>query len=970
MKQFLLIISLLFISLGLTQAQENSAMASITGKVLDANSGYPLIGATVFLPDLNIGVITDFEGEYRIANLQAGNYKLQCTYLGFASQTIENISLEAGQNFQMDFSLKEDALSQNEVVVEAKQIRSTANALLTIKRQSSQVLDGVSAAEIKKTGDNDAAAAMRRITGVTVEGGKYVYVRGLSDRYSKTTLNGAEIPSLDPNRNSVQMDLFPANLIDNILVYKSFSPNLYGDFTGGYIDIETKDFPELFSINASLSTSYNTVSSFNPNLNSYAGSSTDLLGFDDGLRQLPSTIPNIEEGQLPEFEPNSSANFNAADAQTIAAASRSFANNWEQSGRSRFLNSRASFSIGNQTKLFGKPLGFIASLSYSQQASGYTNGNYGIYELGGNSQTTNRLTSQLQLEEQLGRDETLWGAMLGASYKLNKNNQLRLTVLRNQSATSTARYAEGTKFRDDPDDVFISQSWRFLERSLGSYQLGGKHFIPKWKNLEIKWQSAYSLSAQDEPDLRYFTYRYRPDQDRYFLKLSSDNSPSRFYREMNESTWSNRVDFSLPYKQWNGLSAKLMAGASYNRKARVFRENRIVFQQSGIVPFNGNLTDYFAEEQLVQYDAGENQWANNGQGLYADSDIDLQNSYDAQQDVLGLYLMTELPITKKLRLVTGLRMEQTRLSMLSLDPSLQAIDSLHLDQSSPLLENLDLLPALSLNYELNDKMKLRFAYSRTLARPSFRELAPYTNFDVDGGYLLAGNPNLQRSLADNIDLRYEFYPSFAELISVTAFFKQFYNPIERTFNPTAPNSEITFRNVEEAQILGLELELRKNLGFIAAPLKSFSLAANFAYIYSETKIDPLELAEIRATVADAKDSRPMFGQSPYSANLLLAYKNDYGTEANLVFNVIGPRISLIVRGGTPNVYEQPVPLLGFNLAQDLGKGFRLSFRANNLLGSRYRESLEYKGKEYFIQRYDLGQSFSLGVNYRFNRAAE
>jgi TonB-dependent receptor len=932
---------------------------SITGKVVEAESGFTVIGATVAIPDLSIGTITDLDGNYVLRNLEPGTYTVECSYLGFAKKTITEIEVTANNPTAIDFALVEEDLAvEEEVIVEARQIRNTETSLLTLKRQSSSVLDGISSAQIKKTGDNDAASAMRRITGVTVEGGKYIYVRGLGDRYSKTTLNGAEIPGLDPNRNTVQMDLFPTNLLDNILVYKSFTPELYGDFTGGYVDIATKDFPDQLTVNLSASASYNTANTF-LQINDYQGGKLDWLGFDDGTRALPDVVSNTTN--FPNFTPSGSTNFNATDAQLLEDITTSFPNNWSMEERARGLNQNYSISIGNQVKLAKRPLGFIAALTYQNTHSGYNGGRYGIYELAGQVANTNTLTSQLVLNENIGVDDVLWGGMFSTSYKLNNNNKIGFTFLRNQSATSTARYSQGSKPRDDPDDIFITQSWRYLQRSLTTYQLRGKHVFGKEKEiLSMKWQSSYSVSTQDDPDLRYFTYRIEPTGVADIK--TSDNPPSRFYRDMQQGNFSNRIDFSLPFEQWNDLTAKFKFGASYVNKARQFRENRYVFTESGVVTFN-SVETYFDPANLIDYAAAENGWANGGNGIYTEPGVDLKNSYDASQDVIAGYAMVDMPLSKKLRFIGGLRLENTAVRMLSLDPALQADSTFALNGETKLLDNLDFLPSVSLNYELNDKMKLRFAYSRTLARPTFRELAPYTSFDVDGGYLLAGNPALQRTITDNFDLRYEFYPTFAELISVGGFFKRFDSPIERTFNPTAPNSEITFRNVDQAILFGGELEIRKNLGFMGAFAKDFSLAANFAYIYSRTNIDPLELNEIRAFDPEASAFREMFGQSPFSTNFLLSYKNEKGTTANLVFNVIGPRISVIVRGGTPNVYERPVPMLGFNISQEFAKNFKATFRANNLLNSMYRESIVYKGSEYFVQSRPIGMSFSLGVSY-------
>lgn len=930
----------------------------IQGNVREAVSGMEVIGASVFVEGTTNGVVTDFEGNFILKNIEAGTHKITCGYIGFTKLTLE-VEVKANETAELSFKLKEEETMTGEVIVEAKMSRNTEASVLTIKSKSASVVDGISSAQISKSGDSDAAAAVRRITGITVEGGKYIYVRGLGDRYSKTTLNGAEIPGLDPNRNTIQMDLFPSNLLDNILVYKSFTPELYGDFTGGYVDLATKDFPEVFTFSASLSSSYNTVNTFNPNFLSYEGGKHDWLGFDDGSRQLPDQIRDLQS--FPNYRPSSSGNFDPTEAQALEDATHSFANNWNFQEKAPPVNHSLSLSLGNQTKLFNRPLGMIGAFTYQHNYSGYRDGAYGIYELTSTIAQSNRLTSQMRLNDNKGSEDVLWGAMFGSTYKLSRDHKIGVTLLRNQSATSTARFSTGTKGSDDPDDIFQTRSLRFLQRSLTTGQLRGEHLFRNLNEFEIKWQSSYSVSTQDEPDLRYFTNRieFGGTAD---IK-TSDNPPSRFFREMQQGNFSNRVDFTLPFKQWSGATSKFKFGATHVNKDRAFRENRYVMTQVGSVPFDGNPEAYFAAENLIDFDPSEGSYANGGNGIVAEIGVDSANNYNAFQTVLGSYLMVDLPVLPKLRFVGGARLETTQIALFSFDATLR--ETMGLDGEQNLLNNIDILPAISLTYDLTTKMKLKGSYSRTLARPTFRELAPYTSFDVDGGYLLAGNPNLERSLADNADLRWEFYPTYAELISVGVFYKNFINPIERTFNPTAPNAEITFRNVPNATLMGTEFELKKNLGFIHAYAKSFSFAANFSYIYSRTQIDPLEYQEILATDTDAKPYREMFGQSPFSANASLAYKNEKGTSANLVFNIVGPRIAVIVRGGTPDVYERARPLLGFNISQEFANNFKVKLAANNLLNTTYRESIQYKGGEYYVRQNPIGMSFSVGISYNF-----
>lgn len=939
---------------------------SIKGTVIDADTKDPVMFGNVVIEGSTQGVSTDMDGNYILEGLEPGTYTLRFSYLGLKDKLIEDINVKAGQSTVVDVKMGEDPVVLDlDAVVTGERITNSETAVLSLKKESTAVLDGVSAKEISKSGDNDAAAAVRRISGVTVEGGKYVYVRGLGDRYSRTTLNGADIPGLDPNKNTVQMDLFPTNLLDNILVYKTFTPNLPGDFTGGYIDVVTKNFPSGLTINASGSMSYNTKATFNPNFLTQHRGSLDWLGFDDGARAIPSIIRNAD--QIPALQNNSSSNFDVDAANQLVDMTRAFPNTWEQQREAVPFNHSLSFSFGNKYKFDNMTeLGVIAALSYNRTFSFYDKGTYGIYQLSGLYNNVDNLTPLLQLKDSRGADDVLWGAMVNVAYKIKAAHTFNFMVMHNQSSTTSARYLEGSK-DDDLDEIFQTQSSRFLQRGLTTFQLGGKHSFLKLNNLDIKWKSSFARSTQSDPDLRYFTNRYDPEFNVYQIKPSSDRVPSRFYRDMEQANWSNKIDLSLPLIHWGSNvkdKIKLSAGFAQLSKERSFVENRYAFENQ-TPNFTGNVSAYFEPNNLLQMD--ENRFLNNGSGVYIENALDSANIYDASQSLYAGYAMVEFPIVQGLTLITGARMEYTSIRLKTLSSKVLELFP-ELDGQQNILDNLDVLPSVNLNWTPNKKMKIRTAYSRTLARPSFRELAPFTSFDVEGGYAFVGNPDLKRTLADNVDLRWEFYPSSRELISVSAFYKNFTNPIERTFNPKATNPELTYRNVDQAFLVGMELELRKSLEFITPALKDLQVGINFSYIYSQTTIDKQELFAIRAEWPEAPATREMYGQSPYSVNALLSYKNDsLGLQANIVFNMSGPRIAFISTGATPNTYLQPRPLLSVNISKRLVKNFSVKVSASNLLMAPYRESITFKEQTYDVTSFQPGINFSLGIKYDLNR---
>lgn len=952
MKTFFFFLSLSILSF--SQALLAQA-GSLRGQVLDAQSKEPLYGALVQIEDLELVASSDFDGLFFFPNLEAGTYTLSCQLLGYQTLQYPNCTIEAGQGLELEVLLKEEGLEVDIVVVEAKAYTHTEQALLVRQKNSSQVLDGISAAQFRKTGDRDAAAALSRVNGITVEGGKYVYVRGLSDRYSKTSLNGAVLPGLDPNRNTVQMDLFPSQILDNILVYKSMSADLPGDFTGGYIELETKEFPDEFELKIQASSSFNSQAhgrSQNLMPDKYPG---DLFGLGTSPRQVPELVAN-NRGQIPSYQ-----NSTAEQGELLSRLGSSFDHSaWALQRGAAPLDHSFSISLAQPLKLAKRPLGLLVSLSQERKHQAYSNGQYNIYELTDFYERAEELTPQLTLRDESASTQTLNSGFLSLNYAAAPGQQIGLLFLHNQSGESTMRFLEGRKQRDDPDDIFQTRTLSYLARSLSTVQLRGRH---AWGKQKLRWLSAASLSKQDEPDIRYFSNRRLDGTELYFIKPSSDRIPSRFYRHLEQQSINNRIDYSIEFGEGRTNKLLLKTGFMQFASTRNFSEERYSFLSQNI-QYQGDVNSYFAPENLLAWDNTENNYANGGRGLYLIDNIDPANTYKAWQQTLAGYILGDYYLNEQLQLVAGLRVEQNKNYLRS--ESTQVLERYPATNGeTPLLNDLDLLPSINLAYRMSEQILWRLSYSRSLARPSFRELAPFASFDVEGGFILLGNPDLQRSRIDNIDLRWEWYPRSGEMLSLAAFYKNIDNAIERSYNPEQPNGEFSFRNVPSATVYGAEFELRKELGGLASWLKNFSISCNLAYIYSQSFIDERELSQIRASWADAPDSRPLFGQSPLSINALLSYKNKKGTAIHSSFQYVGKRISYISVGATPEIYELPRPMLSLAVEQDILKNFRLRLSASNLLGARYQEALFFKGQRFMHRDYALGLGMSLSLSYIF-----
>lgn len=953
MKKYIVLVVTLLTGIAPLLAQNGT----IKGIVRDADAGEPLSGATIrLLKDSTVvgGAYSEDDGTYSI-QAKPGTYRLSFSYISYASQTLESVTVKAGETLVQDMQLGLDAQKtgdENTVVITDKVIKNTESALINIQRRSTSVVDVISLEQVKRAGDSDAGSAMKRVTGVTVEGGKYVYVRGLGDRYSKTLLNGAEIPGLDPNRNSVQMDMFPSSLIDNLIVHKTFSPELPGSFSGGLVKITTKDFPQAFTFSAGTSWGYNSAASLRNDFLSGTRGKLDWLGIDDGTRALPAPISNSGY-VIPDI-----SFADPVKAQRVDDASHAFGTSVYPEATNSGLNHSHNITIGDQKPLAGRPFGYIASLSYSDNKTFYQDYQQGRWVLSDNVDQTTQLTPQVTLAGNNAIREVLWGGLANFSYLPHLNHQFSLNYMHNQAGTSTASYLTGGLQKDDPNLVFETRVNGYTQRAMDAVQLKADHKIGIVK---ADWIASYTRSSQDEPDLRFFSNDYTRDDSIYDIQRNLYTAPSRYFRKMSENNLDSKINFSIPFTQWNDLTATIRFGGAYTYKDRKFFERRFEYVNGNPdLNYNGNPADYFADENLGVIGTDSNGLYQ--YGLYISDASELRNNYIGEQSVTAAYAMTELPLTRNLRFVGGARLETTDILLVSKDPGV--------DQGQ--LNNLDILPSANLIYSLRQDaikniMNLRASYARTLARPVFRELAPYASFDFVGDITLVGNPHLQRTLIDNFDLRWELFPTTAELVSVSAFYKDFSNPIELVINPLAANLEGNFRNVTRAEVYGLEFEFRKQLGFLTPVLKNFRAGGNLTLIRSRQTIAADELAQIRALNPYAAETREMFGQSPYTINGDLAYVNDsIGLTLSANYNVFGPRISAVSRGGTPNVYEMPRPSMDASISKDLGKNWSITLRGRNLFNPAYRRVHQFAGKEFVYSSYRIGRTVTLGLSYTFH----
>ncbi|HKJ43601.1 MAG TPA: TonB-dependent receptor [Sunxiuqinia sp.] len=917
---------------------------SIKMTVVDDKTGETLIGATVVIDGTTKGTITDFDGIANLTGVNAGTYNVRVSYISYQTTIVSDVTVEPGTPNVLTVHLNPADLEINEVIVTAKAAKNSENALLTLQKKSPKLFDAITSDQFSKIGVSDAAGALKKVTGVTIASGKYVFVRGLGDRYSKSVLNGSDVPSLDPNKNSVQLDLFPTNLIDNIIVYKTFTPDLPGDFTGGLVDITTKDFPSAFSLQFSLGLEFNPQANLNKDFLAPKGSKTDWLGYDNGFRSLPPEIAQYSASEFPDPYLNK---------DQITTVSRAFKNRQFQAGKaSRFLNHSFSFSVGNQVKFFNKPLGFIVGLSYDRKYSNYMDGVQNSYEGISEGQTTLNRDVHTSATEHKSEDDVLMGAMLNTSYKFSANNKIGLSLMANQGGTNEARSQEGYLLDANPDSTtrLQNRAIAYTQRSFRNVQLRGEHVLPHFRKLKIKWSSSYTDSKIKEPDTRLIRNQYTINaQGDTLYYMGNLDRPSRFFRDLNESNSNSKLDFTLPANLFKAGEAKIKFGGMFTYKERSFRENIYQYSIQSDKNYDGNISIFFQDQNLGYVD---NQLRNYLMNINIDG-----NNFDAYQRLGAAYLMLESPVAEKLNLTVGFRYEKTNMHLKAFNDSIGII------------KTNDLLPSIALTYKVNDKTNLRASANRTLARPSFREFAPLATYDFLGGYIQNGNPDLQRTLVDNFDLRWEKYPKVGEYLSFSLFYKKFLNPIENAQSVRAggSTSQFQFKNVKESNLYGAELEVRKSLDSFVDALKYFKLSANFTYVYSYVNVTPEELVAIRTWEPGAKDTRPMYNQAPYTLNGSLSYENpNNGWESTLSMNVSGKRL-IVYQIDLPSIYLQPMPDLNFTLRKHLTKRFSVLFKVKNILDNTHKEQISLGDNVYYTTKYQLGRSYALSLSFNLNK---
>lgn len=923
---------------------------SIEGTLYDSLNREPVPFANVVIEGTTIGVATDFDGKFEIPNLNSGTYNLMVSALGFKKIVVREIKVLPGKKTALRIGAVSNSIQMQDVEIVAEKITQTETAVMVETKSAVQVVSGISGQQIARSLDRDAAEVVRRLPAVTVVDNRYINVRGLSERYNLVMLNNVLTPSVEPDVKSFAFDLVPSSLLDRLLVYKTPSADLPGEFAGAVVKVYTRNSADRNEISFGYSTSYREGTTFGEFVTNRL-SPMEFLGFDRGARAIPEGVP--------------ARIWDTMNVSLRAGYSKLFKNNWAPQRLTAIPDQRFNLNIHNA---FGKKLrvGHVTSINYSNT----------FLSVNASRDDFNELPPDSLLGKK--RPDTLFTYM----DRRNENN-VRVGLVHNWSFTTKRHRIEiknlfnqlglnQVVLRDGKEIVESYQyrreySYRYIQRSIYNLQLVAQHEVGQ--NGKLDYALGYSFARRDEPDWRRIRYtRPLDDPEAPFMAIvANDANPfflGRLYFRLREKIFTGNANYEHRFKlDNNGKVLTLKTGVFYEYKRRFFNARNLGYKPANIFMFDFNIArepvDSLFREQNI----------NSQNGLVISESTNRSDSYRATNRLHAAYVMVDVPFWR-LRLNAGLR---TEYNIQELDSTYSFTLSQPVRVFNPILS---VLPSSTLIYNLAEKHSLKGAFGITVNRPEFRELAPFSFYDFNLNIVIYGNEGLKTPQIFNYDLKYEFSPSLSEAISIGGFYKKFVNPIESYFIPGAGSGgtrNFSFQNAESAFSTGAELEFRKTLDYGIKGLRDITLVGNAAWIYSR-----IELGE---KAKGQNNNRPLMGQSPYVINTGIYYLNEkIGLQANVLYNVIGPRIVIVGSQGIPDIYEMPRNLVDisvskiFNLSASQRKvqhQLELRLGLQDLLNQPILMVQDINGNNR-VERHDdwkfssfrRGRYVTFGVNYR------
>jgi hypothetical protein len=901
---------------------ESGLPGKLTGRVVLSSTREPIVGAKVYVRGTSFEALTDANGLFSV-DLPQGSYDLAIVHPSYSTALKGRVRITVQKTTTLQLELSPSNTSPDDFVITAKYVRGGVAALLEERRNASTVQDAIGSEDIAKSPDSTASSATRRVVGASIVGGQFLLVRGLGGRYSNVRLNGVPLPSTDPDLPGFQIDLFPASLLSNLTITKTFSADIPGDFAGGSLNVVTKDFPEKFTLGVSAGASYNTETTFRKMLD-YDGGNTDLLGFDDGTRSLPDGVPSqkVVVARGSAFD----------DDTETRAIGKLFENRWHQNRTTALPNLSLSASLGDTKQITAdRRFGYLVTLGYRANFQRYVEEVTRVSVVS----AARDLALRDSLKREVGEQEAQVGVLGTASYEPAKDHKLTGVSLLTQTANDQTSLVTGT-----PESVGAdarSTQFRFIERRLIFNQLLGEH-----KNLagpvKLNWQLNMAIVGRDQPDTRDLLYAQLPSGD-YAFASGQNGSGQRLFTELAQHDFGGGLDLTFPLWSATGKTGYLgrISKRNFTSRRFLFELSRYATQADRILPpeqlFDpGNLDD---PDPILNFDESTEEL----------------DGYKADQNAHAGYLALDVPaFDDTLRLLPGVRAEAFKQKIESRAPFSDSTEPSVGSKKS----DFDWLPAGALVVNLTDKMAVRGGYGGTVARPLLRELSPFVSQDYVRRRTVQGNPGLQRTFIHNFDLRWELFPSGTEVFAASAFYKIFEHPIESVV--LDQNGNLSYDNIDAANNYGLELETRFSLGRFSDALHDFSILANLALIKSEIKMSP-DQQRVATT-----SKRPLAGQSPYVANLSVGYSSeDNGLSAYLYYNVFGRRLQDVGRDGLPDVYEMPFHSVDMSAFWKIDSHWTLGISGTNLL----LQPTRVKQDEFNYSRYNKGSTYGAKLAWSY-----
>ncbi len=909
----------------------------ITGNVSDKKTKEPLVGASVEVLNTNVKAVADIDGNFVIEGLPDGKYDLIVRYISYKDEKVVGVNVSSSEpQAKINIFLDSDEEMLQEVSVVSTGRRNTEKAMLKMAKNSAFVESNVSAQEISRTQDPHVGEVVRRVSGVSLIQDRFVMVRGLSQRYNNVWINGGAVPSSEADSRSFSFDVVPSSQIDNIEIVKTSVPEYPADYTGGFIIMHTKDIPAENSATLSIGGNWNDATDFK-DFSYSKGSSTDFLGFDGGLRTLNNGISSV---------------LNSYDNGGIKLNDNGFNNDWIVKNKKPIGDLKVSASLNHRWRISDRTLGLIAAFNYTNESRSYENMQnnlYGIYDV--SNDRPNYLRHSI--DDQYNNNVRA-GAMFNLTL-LSKdgNNKYQWKNIFNQLGSSRYTWREGVSAQANIEN---SAEYYYSSRTTYNTQFTGKHTMSE--NL-LEWNVGYAYANRYLPDRR----RYLKDDaiESGTLALTTGNDVSREWTQLDEHIFSGNVSYKhqLAFDTW---TPTLRYGLYGEYRTREYLTREFIYNWNAD---ENTLPKDFRTYNIPDLLSNTNNFAQDK--LYLLEQVQMRNNYKGNNTLGAGYIAVSLPFGK-LGIYTGVRFEYSNLELTSNTKDTEV---------SPLKRNYkhkDFFPSFNAVYKFDDKNQLRASYGRSVNRPEFREVSSSVFYDFDLASSVQGNTELENCYINNFDLRYEFYPSSGEQITLAAFYKHFTSPIEWTYTVAGGTDLIySYENAKSANTYGLELDIRKDLSFIGLPNVSWSF--NGSIIKSK-----VYFAE-----GSIHEDRPMQGQSPYLINTGFFYANPkLDMNVSVLYNRIGKRIVGVGRNESatgnddnskiPDSYEMPRNAIDITASKNFGKHWQLKVYVRDLLAEKisYKQFAEVKyanGTERTVEevtrQYRPGRNLGFVLTYNF-----